>query len=107
MENYQSYHSITSETFIRKMQRILDKLQSEIAAKQQSSKETIAALTRESQLRLMNYKELYLHRESIGEVELSALYENMSVTEKEIADEGISALTFIIEALDKMSCVCT
>ncbi len=60
------------------------------------------ALTRESQRRLMNYKELYLHRDSIGEEELMTLYEKMTVVEKEVADESISALTFIIDALDKM-----
>lgn len=50
----------------------------------------------------MNYKELYLHRDSIGEEELMTLYEKMTVVEKEVADESISALTFIIDALDKM-----
>lgn len=82
------------------MQRILDKLRSEIAFKGPVSRESNMALMRESQLRLMNYKELYLHRESIGEEELQALYEKMSVIEKAIADKGVSALTYIIEALD-------
>ncbi len=103
MENYQACQSITNGKAARKMQRILDKLRSEIVDYQHDSNGSAMRLTRESQLRLMNYKELYLHRESIGEVELSALYENMSVTEKEIADAGVSALTFIIEALDKTS----
>ncbi|MEX3071124.1 hypothetical protein AB3Y13_04840 [Vibrio alginolyticus] len=102
MENDQSHYAIASEKSIRKLQRILDRLISEIVDKQRHLIQSTAALTRESQLRLMNYKELYLHRDSIGEEELMKLYENMSVVEKEIADEGISALTFIIEALDKM-----
>ncbi|MGP8308523.1 hypothetical protein [Vibrio sp. YIC-376] len=101
MENYQSCYSTTSEAFIRKMQCILDKLRSEIADKPQVSSENTIALTRESQFRLMNYKELYLHRESIGEEELQTLYETMSVIEKVIADEGVSALTYTIEALDR------
>jgi hypothetical protein len=100
MGNYQSCYSTTSEEFICKMQRILDKLRSEIAFKGPVSRESNMALMRESQLRLMNYKELYLHRESIGEEELQALYEKMSVIEKAIADKGVSALTYIIEALD-------
>lgn len=102
MQNYQSYKSMTSEISVRKMQRVLEKLVSETVEKQLSSKQSAAALIRESQLRLMNYKELYLHRESIGEEELTKLYEKMSGVEKEVADEGISALTFMIEALDKM-----
>ncbi|MCA0936456.1 hypothetical protein LCL85_13025 [Vibrio alginolyticus] len=102
MENYQSHYAIASEESVRKLQRILDKLISEMVDKQHYSGQSAVILTRESQLRLMNYKELYLHRDSIGEEELMTLYEKMSVVEKEIADEGISALTFIIEALDKM-----
>lgn len=101
MENYQSYHLTTNETDIRKMQRILDTLRSEIADKQQAFGKGVLALTRESQLRLMNYKELYLHRESIGEEELQTLYKSMSKTEKVIADEGIRALTYMIQALDE------
>lgn len=101
MENYQSYHLTTNETNIRKMQRILDTLRSEIADKQQTFGRSVLALTRESQLRLMNYKELYLHRESIGEEELQTLYKSMSKTEKVIADEGTHALTYMIQALDE------
>ena len=101
MENYQSYHSTTNETDIRKMQRILDALLSEIADKQQTSGGDVLALTRESQSRLMNYKELYLHRKSIGEEELQTLYKSMSKTEKVIADEGADALTYMIQALDE------
>lgn len=101
MEHYQSYHSTTNETDIRKMQRILDTLLSEIADKQQTSGGDVLALTRQSQSRLMNYKELYLHRELIGEDELQTLYNNMSETEKVIADEGVDALTYMIQALDE------
>lgn len=49
----------------------------------------------------MNYKELYLHKESISEVELRMAHENMSETEKQVADMGIPVLTYIIGALDK------
>ena len=101
MEHYQSCHSTTNETDIRKMQRILDTLLSEIVDKQQTSGGDVLALTRESQSRLMNYKELYLHRELIGEEELQTRYNNMSETEKVIADEGVDALTYMIQALDE------
>ncbi len=99
-ESYHSNESMVGEKYVCKMQRILNKLRSEIMDKQKLSGESVHALTRESQLRLMNYKELHLHRESIGEDELNTVYEKMSVTEREIADEGVSALGFIIERLD-------
>nr|WP_319557038.1 hypothetical protein [uncultured Vibrio sp.] len=102
MGNNQSYHLTTNETDIRKMQRILDMLRSEIADKQQTVRRGVLALMRESQLRLMNYKELYLHRESIGKEELQTLYNCMSETEKVIADEGVHALTYMIQALDEI-----
>ncbi|MGI3063811.1 hypothetical protein ACRTEL_05110 [Vibrio diabolicus] len=101
MEKYQSYKSIETKSSIRKMQRILDQLFSELNEQHRVTKENVVALTRQSQQRLMNYKELYLHKESIGEVELQIAYENMSVTEKRVADMGVSALTYIIGALDK------
>ncbi|MDV6249770.1 hypothetical protein [Vibrio sp. EA2] len=101
MENEQAYNSTVIDVSTRKMQRIIDKLRSEIAAKQHTSVESVVALTRESQLRLMNYKELYLHRESIGDDELKALYKNMSEIEKVIADEGVQTLTYMIQALDE------
>ncbi|BCB45060.1 MULTISPECIES: hypothetical protein [Vibrio] len=101
MEKYQSYKSIETKSSIRKMQRILDQLFSELDEQHRVTKENVVALTRQSQQRLMNYKELYLHKESIGEVELQIAYENMSVTEKQVADMGVSALTYIIGALDK------
>ena len=96
MEKYQSYKSIETKSSIRKMQRILDQLFSELNEQHRVTKENVVALTRQSQQRLMNYKEL-----SIGEVELQIAYENMSVTEKQVADMGVSALTYIIGALDK------
>lgn len=101
MEKYQSYKSIETKSSIRKMQRILDQLFSELNEQHRVTKENVVALTRQSQQRLMNYKELYLHKESIGEVELQIAYENMSVTERHVADMGVSALTYIIGALDK------
>ncbi|NVC50250.1 hypothetical protein [Vibrio diabolicus] len=101
MEKYQSYKSIETKSSIRKMQRILDQLFSELNEQHRVTKENVVALTRQSQQRLMNYKELYLHKESIGEVELQITYENMSVTEKQVADMGVPALTYIIGALDK------
>ncbi|MFH4456126.1 hypothetical protein [Vibrio diabolicus] len=101
MEKYQSYKSIEKKSSIRKMQRILYQLFSELNEQHRVTKENVVALTRQSQQRLMNYKELYLHKESIGEVELQIAYENMSVTEKQVADMGVSALTYIIGALDK------
>ncbi|MFM2647668.1 hypothetical protein [Vibrio diabolicus] len=102
MEKYQSYKSIETKSSIRKMQRILYQLFSELDEQHRVTKENVVALTRQSQQRLMNYKELYLHKESIGEVELQIAYENMSVTEKQVADMGVSALTYIIGALDKV-----
>ncbi len=101
MVNKQSDYSMTSEKSIRKMQRILDKLQSEIAEKHGLSDKSMLTLTSESQRRLMNYKELYLHRKLIGEDELNTLYKSMSEIEKSIADEGVAALTFVIEALEE------
>ncbi|ELA6778297.1 hypothetical protein RB979_000510 [Vibrio alginolyticus] len=101
MEKYQSYKSIETKASIRKMQRILDRLFSEIDQQHRETKENVVTLIQQSQQRLMNYKELYLHKESISEVELRMAHENMSETEKQIADMGIPVLTYIIGALDK------
>ncbi|TOA95298.1 hypothetical protein CGK17_03575 [Vibrio parahaemolyticus] len=101
MEKHQSYKSITAKVSIRKMQRILDQLLNEIDEKHRASKENVVTLTRQSQHRLMGYKELYLHREAIAESELLLAYESMSDTEKQIADMGLSELTYAIEALDR------
>ncbi|MBR9788291.1 MAG: hypothetical protein GYB40_10175 [Vibrionaceae bacterium] len=102
MENYQSYNLTTNEASVRKMQRILDKLRTEIAGGKHTSGKSVVVLTRESQLRLMNYKELYLHRESIGDEELKTLYKNMNEIEKVIADEGVHTLAYMIQALDEI-----
>ncbi|EEZ83544.1 conserved hypothetical protein [Vibrio alginolyticus 40B] len=83
------------------MQRILDHLLSEIDQQHRETKENVVTLIQQSQQRLMNYKELYLHKESISEVELRVAHENMSETEKQVADMGIPVLTYIIGALDK------
>ena len=101
MEKYQFYKSISGEVNIRKMQRILDHLLSEIDQQHRETKENVVTLIQQSQQRLMNYKELYLHKESISEVELRVAHENMSETEKQVADMGIPVLTYIIGALDK------
>ncbi|EGQ7647266.1 MULTISPECIES: hypothetical protein [Vibrio] len=101
MEKYQSYKSIETKASIRKMQRILDHLLSEIYQQHRETKENVVTLIQQSQQRLMNYKELYLHKESISEVELRMAHENMSETEKQVADMGIPVLTYIIGALDK------
>ncbi|HHF3126728.1 hypothetical protein [Vibrio alginolyticus] len=101
MEKYQSYESIETKASIRKMQRILDHLLSEIDQQHRETKENVVTLIQQSQQRLMNYKELYLHKESISEVELRVAHENMSETEKQVADMGIPVLTYIIGALDK------
>ncbi len=101
MEKYQLYKSIETKASIRKMQRILDHLLSEIDQQHRETKENVVTLIQQSQQRLMNYKELYLHKESISEVELRVAHENMSETEKQVADMGIPVLTYIIGALDK------
>ena len=101
MEKYHSYKSIETKASIRKMQRILDHLLSEIYQQHRETKENVVTLIQQSQQRLMNYKELYLHKESISEVELRMVHENMSETEKQVADMGIPVLTYIIGALDK------
>ncbi|WCP82433.1 hypothetical protein PQE20_23605 [Vibrio harveyi] len=101
MEKYQFYKTISGEVNIRKMQRILDQLLDEIRNRSRDTRLDVTWLTRESQKRLMNYKELFLHRSDIEQQELVQSYENLSLMERSVADLGIAVLTYIIDALDK------
>ncbi|WP_050925670.1 hypothetical protein [Vibrio harveyi] len=101
MEKYQFYKSISGEANIRKMQRILDQLLDEIRNRSRDTRLDVTWLTRESQKRLMNYKELFLHRSDIEQQELVQSYEHLSLMERSVADLGIAVLTYIIDALDK------
>lgn len=101
MEKYQSYKSIVRETDVRKMQRILLQLLEETRHDNLSSQTDVRWLIRESQKRLMMYKEVYLHRSDLGEGELKQSYDNMTLMERSVADLGIAALTYVIDALDK------
>ena len=100
-EKYQFYKSISGEVNIRKMQRILDQLLDEIRNRSRDTRLDVTWLTRESQKRLMNYKELFLHRSDIEQQELVQSYEHLSLMERSVADLGIAVLTYIIDALDK------
>ena len=101
MEKYQFYKSISGEVDIHKMQRILDQLLDEIRNRSRDTRLDVTWLTRESQKRLMNYKELFLHRSDIEQQELVQSYEHLSLMERSVADLGIAVLTYIIDALDK------
>ncbi|GBK97941.1 hypothetical protein VH1709_contig00018-0055 [Vibrio harveyi] len=101
MEKYQFYKSISGEVNIRKMQRILDQLLDEIRNRSRDTRLDVTWLTRESQKRLMNYKELFLHRSDIEQQELVQSYEHLSLMERSVADLGIAVLTYIIDALDE------
>jgi hypothetical protein len=101
MEKYQIYKSISGELDIRKMQRVLEQLLAEIRNRSRDIRLDVTWLTRESQKRLMKYKELFLHRGYIDQAELDQTYENLSSMERLVSDMGIAALTYIIDALDK------
>ncbi|MHA2708627.1 hypothetical protein [Vibrio owensii] len=101
MEKYQLYKSISGEVSIRKMQRVLEQLLDEIRNRSRDSRLDMTWLTRESQKRLMKYKELFLHRCDLDQSELNQTYENLSLIERLVADMGVAALTYIIDALDK------
>ncbi|WP_098414505.1 hypothetical protein [Vibrio sp. ES.051] len=101
MEKHQAYKLMATKASARKMQRILDQLLNEIDDKHRATRKDVVTLTRESQQRLMHYKELYLHRESLGEGELQIVYQNMTITEQCLANMGVLALTHVIKALDK------
>ncbi|AUV88891.1 hypothetical protein [Vibrio campbellii] len=101
MEKYQIYKSISGEVDVRKMQRVLEQLLAEIRNRSRDIRLDVTWLTRESQKRLMKYKELFLHRSYIDQAELDQTYENLSSMERLVSDMGIAALTYIIDALDK------
>ncbi|PAW09957.1 hypothetical protein B6K85_14385 [Vibrio sp. V1B] len=100
MEKYQLYKSISGEVSIRKMQCVLEQLLAEIRNRSCDIRLDVTWLTRESQKRLMKYKELFLHRGYIEQAELEQTYENLSPMERSVADMGIAAMTYIIDALD-------
>ncbi|CAH1527818.1 MULTISPECIES: hypothetical protein [Vibrio] len=100
MEKHQIYKSISGKVGIRKMQCVLEQLLAEIRNRSCDIRLDVTWLTRESQKRLMKYKELFLHRGYIEQAELEQTYENLSPMERSVADMGIAAMTYIIDALD-------
>lgn len=59
MEKHQIYKSISGEVDVRKMQRVLEQLLAEIRNRSRDIRLDVTWLTRESQKRLMKYKELF------------------------------------------------
>ncbi|CAH1597733.1 conserved hypothetical protein [Vibrio jasicida] len=100
MEKHQIYKLISGKVGIRKMQCVLEQLLAEIRNRSCDIRLDVTWLTRESQKRLMKYKELFLHRGYIEQAELEQTYENLSPMERSVADMGIAAMTYIIDALD-------
>ena len=86
------------------MQRVLEQLLAEISERSREIRFDVTWLTHESQKRLMKYKELYLHKGYIDQSELDQIYHNLSPMESLVADMGVAALTFIIDALDQELC---
>lgn len=101
MEKYQFYKSIRDVISIRKMQTILGQLLNEISCSANETGAQTSGLIRESQKRLMEYKEIHLHRVELDGYELNRAYKAMSGTEKHIADMGMAELTYIIDQLDR------
>lgn len=56
---------------------------------------------KQSQYRLIKYKELLLHAEHLDETALLLMYTELSKVEKSIAKLGVDALTITIDRLDK------
>ncbi|MGR5194301.1 hypothetical protein [Vibrio rotiferianus] len=100
MKNNKEYKSIRWRTRNRKLQRILDNLLEEIRANCRETNIDIVWLVKESQQRLMTYKELNLHRAVIDERELIEAFSNLSVVEKQLIKLGEDTLTEIILELD-------
>ncbi|GEM76575.1 hypothetical protein [Vibrio sagamiensis] len=101
MEKYQHYQTIKDKSKVLKMQRTLEKLMEEIRRSCQQTRYDIVWLTQQSQMRLMKFKELYLHRGKVKDTEIKLVYTKLTSAEKQIADMGTAEITFIIDALDK------
>ncbi|GAD77057.1 hypothetical protein [Vibrio azureus] len=101
MEKYQHYQTIKDKSKVLKMQCTLEKLLEEIRLSCQQTKYDFVWLTQQSQMRLMKYKELYLHRGKVVDSEIKLAYAKMTSIERQIADMGTAEITFIIDALDK------
>lgn len=85
----------------RKMQRILDDLVDELRVHCKESNLDMGWLVKESQKRLMVYKELYMHRALIDEREIQDAFERLSEQEKQIVALGEDNLTAVIDSLNR------
>ena len=78
------------------MQRVLEQLLDEIHNRSRDSRLDMTWLTRESQKRLMKYKELFLHRCDLDQTELNQPMK-FEPDRRSVADMGVATLTYIID----------
>ncbi|MGR5057103.1 hypothetical protein ACPV3O_02615 [Vibrio rotiferianus] len=83
------------------MQRILDDLVDELRVHCKESNLDMGWLVKESQKRLMVYKELHMHRALIDEREIQDAFERLSEQEKQIVALGEDNLTAVIDSLNR------
>ena len=86
---------------LRNLRLLLAKLINDIEQFAKGSNDDFCARIKQSQYRLLKYKELLMHLPHIDESELLFARTELSKNEKQIAKLGIEALTFAIDELDK------
>ncbi|MGF1909404.1 hypothetical protein L4C38_08190 [Vibrio kasasachensis] len=88
------------ESYLRNLQQMIADLIGYVEVKAKGKGLDRATALRQSQLRLLKYKELLLHESHIEESELLLSYIELSKIEKSIAKLGVQALSITIDALE-------
>ncbi|EGU32537.1 hypothetical protein [Vibrio scophthalmi] len=86
---------------LRNLRLLIAKLINDIEQIAMDSQDESLTRIKQSQYRLLKYKELLLHLPHIDESELLFARTELSKNEKQIAKLGFEALTFAIDELDK------
>ncbi len=101
MEKEKIHINANCESSLSNLQHIIADLISYIESRAQSKGLDRVTTLRQSQQRLLKYKELLLHKSHIEESELLLSYIELSKIEKSIAKLGVQALTITIDGLEK------
>lgn len=101
MEKESVHIDANCKNSLSNLQQIIADLIDYVESRAQSKGLNRVTTLRQSQQRLLQYKELLLHKSHIEESELLLCYIELSKIEKSIAKLGVQALTQTIDELEK------
>ncbi|GAB2645042.1 hypothetical protein [Vibrio panuliri] len=103
MERDQKVFDANCESDLSNLQKMIADLIAYLELKASSSQQETHLMLRQSQHRLLTYKDLLLHAQHLEESELLLMYTELSKYEKAIAKLGDEALGITIDRLEQLS----